>query len=62
MVTEASILAHYKQSLKTMMETDFSNYINSGVLSQLGENVLLHFITFFSKNLNLIKYKYEIYD
>ena len=52
MVTETPILAHYKQGLKTFVETDSSDYVSSGVLSQLGEDVLLHSIAFFSKNLN----------
>ena len=44
------------------MEIDFSNYINSGVFFQLGEDRLLHLIAFFSKNLNPAEYNYEIYD
>ncbi len=52
MVTEALILAHYKQGLKTIVETDSSDYISGGVLSQLEEDGLLHPIAFFSKNPN----------
>ncbi len=62
MVTEVPILAHYKQGLKTIVETDSSDYVNSGVLSQLGEDGLLHPIVFFSKNLNPTKCNYKIYD
>ena len=62
MITEAPILAHYKQGLKTIMETDSSDYVSSGVLSQLGEDRLLHPVAFFSKNLNLAECNYEIYD
>ena len=62
MVTEAPILAHYKQGLKTIVETDSSDYVSSEFFSQLGENGLLHPIAFFSKNLNPAECNYEIYD
>ena len=62
MVTEAPILAHYKQGLKTIVKTDFSDYVSSGVLFQLGEDGLLHSVTFFFKNLNPVECNYEIYD
>ena len=62
MVIEVPILAHYKQSFKTIVETDFSDYVNSRVFSQLGKNKLLYPIVFFSKNLNPVKCNYEIYD
>ena len=61
-ITKAPILAHYKQGLKTIVETDSSDYVSSGVLFQLGEHELLHLIAFFSKNLNPAKCNYEIYD
>ena len=62
MVTEAPILAYYKQGLKTIVETDSSDYVSSGVFSQLGEDGLLHPVAFFSKNLNPAECNYEIYD
>ena len=62
MVTKAPILAHYKQGLKTIVETDSSDYVSSGVFFQLGEDGLLHPVAFFSKNLNPAKCNYEIYD
>ena len=62
MVTEAPILAHYKQGLKTIVETDSFDYVSSGVLSQLGKDGLLHPVAFFSKNLNPAESNYEIYD
>ena len=62
MVTEAPILAHYKQGLKTIVETDSSDYVSSRVFSQLGEDGLLHLVVFFSKNPNPAKCNYEIYD
>ena len=62
MVTEAPILTHYKQGLKTIVETDSSDYVNSGVLFQLGEDRLLYLVTFFPKNLNPTECNYDIYD
>ena len=62
MVTQSSILAHYKQGVKTIMETDSSGYINSKVISRLGNDGLLHPIIFFSKNLNPAECNYEIYN
>ena len=44
------------------MKTEFFNYVNSGIFFELREDKLLYLIAFFSKNLNLAKYNYEIYD
>ena len=54
MVTKAPILAHYKQGVRTIVETDSSDYVSSGVLSQLGDDGLLHPVAFFSKNSTLL--------
>lgn len=62
MVTKAPILAHYKQSVKTIVKTNLSDYVRSRVFSQLGDNGLLHLIILFFKNLNPVQCNYEIYD
>ncbi len=62
MVTKASILAHYKQSVKPIVETDSSDYVSSGVLFQLGDDGLLLPVAFLSKNLNPSECNYEIYN
>ena len=62
MVIKAPILAHHKQGIKTIVETNSSDYVSSGVLSQLGDNGLLHPIAFFSKNLNPAECNNEIYN
>ena len=62
MVTEAPILAHYKQGLKIIVETDSSDYVSSRVFFQLGEDRLLHPIIFFIKNLNPAECNYEIHN
>ncbi len=43
------------------METDFFNYINDTIISQLGNDELLYLIAFFFKNLNLAKCNYKTY-
>ena len=62
MVTEAPILTHYKQGLKIIMKTDFSDYVNGRVFFQLEKNELLYPVVFFSKNQNPAECNYEIYD
>lgn len=62
MVIKVLILVHYKQGVKTIIEIDLSDYINSEVFFQLSNNRLLYFIIFFSKNFNPIKYNYKIYN
>ena len=62
MVTKALILTYYKYNIKTIVEIGLSDYISSGVFFQLGNDELLHSITFFFKNFNPIEYNYKIYD
>lgn len=62
MFTKVLIFAYYKQDIKTIVETDSSNYIGSGVFLQLSDDKLLYPIAFFFKNLNLIECNYEIYN
>ena len=46
---EAPILRHFDPSKQCFVETDFSDYVNAGVLSQMGENGLLHPVAYLSK-------------
>ncbi len=62
MITEALILAHNKQSLRTIVETDLSDYVSSGIFSQIDKDRLLHPVAYLSKNLILVEYNYQIYD
>lgn len=62
MTTKVLILAYYKPSLRTIIETNSFDYMSSKVLFQFGEDRLLHLIAFFSKNLNLVECNYEIDD
>ena len=61
-VIKAPIFAHYKQGVISIVETDLSDYVSSGDLFQLGDDGLLYFIAFLSKNLNPAECNYEIYD
>ena len=44
------------------METDASDYVSAGVLSQYGDDGLLHPVAFFSKKHSPAECNYEIYD
>lgn len=58
MVTKTLIFTYYKQSIKTIIKIDLSNYIGHRVFSWIDDDGLLHSITFFSNNLNLIEYNF----
>ena len=44
------------------METDSSDFIIGGILSQYNNEGILHPIAFYSKTIVLTKYNYYIYD
>ena len=44
------------------METDASDYVSAGVLSQYDDEGILHPVTFFSKKHTPAECNYEIYD
>jgi transposase InsO family protein/predicted aspartyl protease len=65
--TIAPILAHYDPDLETWLETDASNYVVAGVLSQMhpgptGARDLLRPVAFFSKRMVPAECNYDIYD
>ena len=64
--TSAPALAHYNPDLETWVETDASNYVTAGVLSQMhlgpdGRD-LLRPVAFFSKRMVPAECNYDIYD
>ena len=61
-VTEAPVLAHFSPSRETFVESDSSDYVSAGVLSQRGEDGLIRPVAFFSKSLLPAECNYEIYD
>ena len=61
-VTEAPILRHFDRNKTSYVETDASDYVASGVLSQMDEDNVLHPVAFFSRKLSPAECNYEIYD
>ncbi|SLM35306.1 hypothetical protein LPUS_04492 [Lasallia pustulata] len=61
-VVTASVLQHLDQTQKAILETDSSNHVNAGVLSQYDDDEVLHPIAFYSKNMVPAECNYEIYD
>ena len=56
------ILRHYNLNLKIVVETDVSDYVSEGILSQYNKNDVLHLIAYFFKKHNSAECNYEIYD
>ncbi len=61
-MTEVSILRHFDQNRKTILETNSFNYVNDDILSQYDDEETLHSMIYYSKNLSLAECNYEIYD
>ena len=61
-ITEAPVLRHCDRSKVAILETDPSDYVNGGVLSQYDNDGLLHPVALYGKNLNPAECNYEIYD
>jgi len=60
--TSAPILRHFDWESPIVIETDASDFVSTGVLSQPDENGILHPVAFFSKKHSLAECNYEIYD
>jgi hypothetical protein len=67
--TSAPILAHYDPDRETWMETDASNYVVAGVLSQKHDGPngpngkgLLRPVVYFSRRILPAECNYDIYD
>jgi hypothetical protein len=59
----APILRHYEPDLPTIVETDTSNKVVAGVLSQQdSQTKLWHPIAFFSKTIQPVELNYNIYN
>ena len=61
-VTQAPTLRHFDRSKEAILETDSSDYVNGGVLSQYDDEGVLHPVAFYSKNLTPAECNYQIYD
>lgn len=60
--TEAPILAHFDWEKDVVLETDASDFVSAGVLSQKGDDGHLRPVAFFSKKHSTVECNYEIYD
>lgn len=55
-------MAHFDPVLETIVESDSSDYVSAGVISQRGADDILRPVAFFSKSLLPAECNYEIYD
>jgi hypothetical protein len=58
----ALVLRHFDYKCQIIVETDTSNYVSAGVLSQYDDEGILHPVAFFSKKHTPAECNYEIYD
>ena len=57
-----TFLAHFDFEKECIVETDSSDNVSAGVLSQYGDDGLLHPVAFFSRKHSPQEINYEIYD
>lgn len=60
--TTAPALSHFDPTKEIFVETDASDFVSSGVLSQKGADGVLHPVAFMSKKYDPAECNYEIYD
>src|SRR5438477_11520946 len=60
--TTAPMLAHFDPNKKILVETDASDYVSAGILSQRDKKRVLHLVAFFSKKHSPAECNYKIYD
>ena len=58
----APILRHFDPDNEIIVETDASDYVSAGILSQYDKEGILHPVAFFSKKHTPAECNYEIYD
>ena len=61
-LTSAPLLRHWNSDLPTKIETDASDGVTSGILSQQAEDQLWHPVAYFSKTMSAAECNYEIHD
>ena len=61
-VCKAFILCYFNPSKQYFMETNFSNYINAGILFQLDDKNVLHLIVYFFRKMAPAECNYKIYN
>jgi len=60
--TSAPILRHFDYDREIIVETDASDYVSAGIISQYDNEGILHPVTFYSKKHSPAECNYEIYD
>lgn len=60
--TTAPVLIHFDPEKECVVETDASDYVSAGILSQHGDDGNLHPVAFYSKKFSPAECNYEIYD
>jgi hypothetical protein len=60
--TTAPVLPHFDYDREIVVETDASDYVSAGVLSQYDDEGTLHPVAFYSKKHSPAECNYEIYD
>lgn len=60
--TEAPVLKPFDWNREVIVETDASDYVSAGVLSQPDDDGIIHPVAFFSKKHSATECNYEIYD
>ena len=60
--TSAPTLSHFDSTREIFVETDASDYVSSGILSQKDDAGVLHPVAFMSKKFDSAECNYEIYD
>jgi len=58
----ASILRHFDYDREIIVDTDASDYVSAGILSQYDDEGILHPVAFYSKKHSPAECNYEIYD
>ena len=61
-IVTAPVLQQFNRTQKAILETDSSDHVNAGVLSQYDDDKVLHPVAFYSKNMVPAECNYEIYD
>jgi len=60
--TTAPILRHFEDDREVIIETDASDYVSAGGLSQYDNDGVLHRVAYFSKKNAPAECNYDIYD
>ena len=60
--TSDIVLIHYYPDRKLIVETDTSDYVSGGILSQYDDSSSLRPVAYFSKKHNPAEYNYKIYN